>query len=162
MANFQVAMKDNDLTAVLYRPFVIMNADGTMRGQTEVLKYWLAGSRADMDPADIRRTTLPGVPDPASEWVFVVGGPLSRDFDPDIENTYDYNAAPRIDEDVRDVSWAYWTGYQIFLAANEEAMHVNHPYAIQRHKDWVTNNPPSNDEAWVENPLPVEPIPPWV
>lgn len=162
MGAFQVAMKDNDTTAVLYRPIVISNPDGTQRGFLEVLKYWLAGSRGGMDPDDSRKTTLPAVPDPASEWLYVVGGPLSRAFDPDTESTYNFDGPIKTEEPYFDISWAYWTGYQTFLAANEQAMALNHPYAIQRHIDWVTNNPPSNDEAWVETPLPVESIPPWV
>lgn len=160
MGAFQVQMKDNDTTAVLIRPIVETQADGTLFGFLEVLKYLLAGSRGGMDPLDTRKTTLPGVPDPASEWLFTVGGPLSRAFDPDIDLTYPINATPIVGR--QDVSWAYWTGYQTFLVANEEALRVNHPYGVQRHIDWVTQNPPSNDEAWVETPLPVESIPPWV
>lgn len=160
MAQFIAEMKDNDTTAVLARPIVETQADGTLFGYIEVLKYLLAGSRGAMDPDDPRKTTLPSVPDPASEWVYAIGGPLSRPFDPDVETTYNFNGTPTPGR--QDVSWAYWTGYSTFLAANEAAMLKNHPYAVQRHKDWVTNNPPSNDEAWVETPLPVEPIPDWV
>lgn len=159
MADFQITMKDNNTTAILVRPFAIVPAVGVPVIEMEVLKLWLAGSRGAMDPADPRKVTVTGL---TGEWVFVVGGPISREYDSENDLTYDFSGPMRSDVAAQDISWAYYSGALAFEAALAQAKIENPPYANVKRDEWFTSNPLSNDEAWVEVPVTIDPIPPLV
>lgn len=140
---------------VLYRPVLFTDVNSNKHVLLEQLLYWKAGAKPGTDPNDSRKTTIPGV---AGDWVFVLGGPLSRPYDSAVDQTYNFNAAPS--PEYSDVSFAYYLAHEAHRAYIEQTMLLNAPYAAQRNTDWFTLNPPSNDEAFIETPLPVEAVPP--
>lgn len=161
MAAIQIRTRDEgaDINTtdevVQYRPVCFTDSNNNVHIIIEQLLYWKAGSKGGMDPADPRKVVLPGAP---GEWIFLLGGPLSRPYDPDTDPIYNYDATPS--PEYQDVSWAYYTAYAAHEAYIQSITIQNPAYAMQRNADWFASNPISNDEAFVETPLPVEPVPP--
>lgn len=140
---------------VLYRPVLYTDDNTNLHVLLEQLLYWKAGSKPGTDANDPRKTAVPVV---TGDWIFVLGGPLSRPHDADIDITYNFNALPS--PEYQDISMAYYIAYAAHEEYIKQTMLLNPTYALQRNTDWFTSNPPTNDEAFVEVPLPVEAVPP--
>jgi hypothetical protein len=158
MADPRVTIIEDGKSALLERPVCFTDAQGRCRIELERIKYWLAGSRGGMDPDDPRKQSLPGI---AGEWIFVVGGPVSREYD-DAALTYKHDGVIRTDEEVMDISWAYFDALTAHYEYLKTAMVINPKYAQLRHAQWQAQNPMTNSEAFNETPLPIESIPPFV